>query len=72
MVNFACRSPAENARSITTRARDMLALDNNRLLVSSKDASAYLYCTSMRSDKSAAKLQHHSRSGTYHGQGPGA
>ncbi|KAK4158401.1 ribonuclease H-like domain-containing protein [Chaetomidium leptoderma] len=32
MIQFACRAPPENAKSITTSARDILALDNNKLL----------------------------------------
>jgi hypothetical protein len=34
MINFACRSPPENAESVTTSARNVLALNNNPLLVS--------------------------------------
>ncbi len=34
MINFACRVPPENAVSITTSARKILGLDNNKLLVS--------------------------------------
>lgn len=34
MINFACRSPPSNAKSITTSARALLGLDNNILLVS--------------------------------------
>ena len=32
MVNFACRAPPKNALSITTSGRQLLALDNNKLL----------------------------------------
>ncbi|KAK4044217.1 ribonuclease H-like domain-containing protein [Parachaetomium inaequale] len=32
MIKFACRPPPANAQSITTSARDLLALDNNKLL----------------------------------------
>jgi hypothetical protein len=34
MIQFACRPPPANAESITTSARALLALDNNKLLVS--------------------------------------
>jgi hypothetical protein len=34
MINFACRSPPDNAESVTTSARNVLALNNNPLLVS--------------------------------------
>jgi eukaryotic translation initiation factor 2C len=34
MINFACRSPPENAQSVTTSARNVLALNDNPLLVS--------------------------------------
>jgi hypothetical protein len=34
MIQFACRPPPANAQSITTSARALLALDNNKLLVS--------------------------------------
>lgn len=34
MIKFACRSPPENALSITTKARELLRLDNNTLLSS--------------------------------------
>ncbi|KAL2162145.1 hypothetical protein VTH06DRAFT_7930 [Thermothelomyces fergusii] len=32
MIRFACRPPPDNAVSVTTSARDLLALDNNKLL----------------------------------------
>ncbi|KAK3292597.1 ribonuclease H-like domain-containing protein [Chaetomium fimeti] len=32
MIQFACRPPPANAQSITTAARNLLALDNNKLL----------------------------------------
>ncbi|AEO58979.1 hypothetical protein MYCTH_2306810 [Thermothelomyces thermophilus ATCC 42464] len=32
MIRFACRPPPENALSVTTSARELLALDNNMLL----------------------------------------
>ncbi|KAK3303333.1 ribonuclease H-like domain-containing protein [Chaetomium strumarium] len=32
MIRFACRKPSENAVSITTSGRELLALNNNRLL----------------------------------------
>jgi hypothetical protein len=34
MIKFACRSPPENAESVTSSARQLLGLDNNKLLVS--------------------------------------
>ncbi|KAH8904392.1 Piwi-domain-containing protein [Coniochaeta sp. PMI_546] len=34
MINFSCRSPLENAASITTKARELLHLDGNPLLFS--------------------------------------
>jgi len=32
MIQFACRAPPSNAKSLATSAREMLALDNNQLL----------------------------------------
>jgi hypothetical protein len=34
MIKFACRKPAENATSIITSGRELLALKDNKLLVS--------------------------------------